>query len=139
VQCVAVSQDRAWIVAGTGNRVLVRSRTQPKETPDATLSGHFADVASLAFSADGLRLITGGRDRNVKLWDTRPLSEDAASAGQAFLGELLTLDGHTDPVVSTWLFANPMYPSIVTAGSDGQAILWPSNDWRVGAVQRSRN
>ena len=135
VQCVAISKDRAWIVAGAGNQVLVWSQTEPKDTPDATLSGHFAEVTSLAFSTNGLRLITAGRDRNVKLWDTSPWGVDGASPAQTYLGELLTLEGHADAVMSICLFAHPVYPSIVTAGSDGQAILWPSIDWRAAPVQ----
>ena len=35
-----------------------------------TLTGHTAPVRSLAFSADGKRLLTGSRDDTVRLWDT---------------------------------------------------------------------
>jgi hypothetical protein len=42
------------------------------------------------------------------------------------MSELLTLEGHTDAVMSICLFEHPMYPSIVTASSDGRAILWPT-------------
>jgi WD40 repeat protein len=135
VHCVAISKDGAWIVAGSGKQAVVWSAAESKEEPNATLSGHFADVTAVAFSADGLRLITAGKDRDVKLWDTRAWSAGAAGTAQANLGELLTLEGHTDAVMSICLFGNPEYPSIVTAGSDGQAILWPSIDWRAMPVQ----
>src|SRR5207248_1799747 len=48
-----------------------------------TLSGHEASVACLAYSPDGQRLVTGGRDKALKLWDE--------ATGQ----EILPLDGQT--------------------------------------------
>jgi WD40 repeat protein len=34
-----------------------------------TLRGHTEAVYSLAFSSDGSRLVSGGADRTVKIWD----------------------------------------------------------------------
>ena len=137
VQCVAMSPDRAWIVAGSGNSAFIWSVNEPKTEADETLTAHFADITSLAFSLDGLRLITAGRDRNVKLWDTTPWGVVADDADESYRGELLTLEGHNDAVTSICIFKNATYPSIVTAGSDGQAIFWPSIDFRAGRLKRS--
>jgi WD40 repeat protein len=135
VQCVAMSPDRAWIVAGSGNSAYIWSVNEPKTEADETLTAHFADITSLAFSLDGLRLITAGRDRNVKLWDTTPWGVVADDADESYRGELLTLEGHNDAVTSICIFRNATYPSIVTAGSDGQAILWPSLNFRAAPVE----
>ncbi len=42
------------------------------------LEGHEARVQALAFSADGTRLFTGGRDRTVRCWDLASLREREA-------------------------------------------------------------
>ncbi|MDP6547314.1 MAG: serine/threonine protein kinase, partial [Phycisphaerae bacterium] len=53
-----------------------------------TLDGHSRRVASVAFSPDGKRIVTGSWDQTVKIWD-------AASAG-----EIRTLEGHKASVYS---------------------------------------
>jgi WD40 repeat protein/serine/threonine protein kinase len=135
VLCVAMSPDRAWIVSGAGTTAYIWSVNNPKTEADETLTAHSADITSLAFSLDGLRLITAGRDHNVKLWDTTPWGVVADDADESYRGELLTLEGHNDAVTSICIFKNATYPSIVTAGADGQAILWPSIDFRAAPAQ----
>ncbi len=120
-QCVAISPDRKWIVFGAGSEVGVWNRETQQSAP--SLAGHSAEVTSLAFSPDGLRLFTASRDFHVKLWD----AGDAIGQGSR---ELMTLAGHTDTVRSISLYGNPAHPSILSASEDGQAILWPSADWR---------
>ena len=40
-----------------------------------TLAGHGAGVASVAFAADGKRVISGSCDKLVKIWDVEPGAE----------------------------------------------------------------
>lgn len=54
----------------------------------ATLTGHFDDVFSVAFSPDGRRIVSGSGKGVIKIWD--------AESG----AEILTLQGHTDFVWS---------------------------------------
>ncbi|HKI20655.1 MAG TPA: hypothetical protein VKA15_22385, partial [Isosphaeraceae bacterium] len=75
-----------------------------------TLTGHSADVVSLAFSPDGRRLASASYDRTIKLWDT--------STGQ----DVFTLRGHTAGVVS--LAFSPDGNMIISGGIDSMARVW---------------
>jgi WD40 repeat protein/serine/threonine protein kinase len=72
-----------------------------------TLRGHTGPVHSVAFSPDGKRLVSGGYDGTVKVWD--------AQTGQ----ETLSLKGHTFEVHS------------VAFSPDGKRIASASNDQTV--------
>src|SRR5262245_60352983 len=63
----------------------------PKER--ARLGGHTAVVTSVAITADGKTLASGGYDQTVKLWDVATGKEVAALKGRGPIA--LTPDGKT--------------------------------------------
>ncbi len=61
----------------TKKTVRPRSSSTPLFNQVGTLRGHTEDVNCLTFSADGQTIVTGGRDRNIIVWDVgdhKPLS-----------------------------------------------------------------
>jgi hypothetical protein len=70
-----------------------------KLKPVRTLSGHTADVMSVAFSPDGRRIASGGYDRTVRIWDV-----DTGESVKQF-------DHHQD-----WVFA-------VLFSHDGESVF----------------
>jgi WD40 repeat protein/serine/threonine protein kinase len=75
-----------------------------------TLTGHSADVVSMAFSPDSRRLATASSDRTVKLWDMQ--------TGQ----DVFTLLGHTAGVLSVGF--SPDGNHVVSGGIDYTARVW---------------
>ena len=74
------------------------------------LSGHSDCVQSLAFSSDGVLLVSGSNDKTIKLWDVQ--------TG----GIVTTLYGHTDQVNSVSISADN---TMVASGSGDKTIrLW---------------
>jgi WD40 repeat protein len=71
--------------------------------------GHIGEVDSVAFTADGSRLVTGGYDGTARVWEVET-------------GHLIrVLGGHSAPV---W-FATPSHDGlrVATAGADGLALI----------------
>ena len=75
-----------------------------------TLKGHTDLITSVAFSADGKRLVSASSDKTVKVWDT--------TSGQ----EMHTLKGHTGPVTGVVLSADGQL--VASASADRMVKLW---------------
>jgi WD40 repeat protein len=71
--------------------------------------GHKGDVSCAAYSPDGRWLVSGGRDRTVRLWS---LERD----------ESLVLHGHADDVRQLAFSADGAY--VASLGEQGEARLW---------------
>ena len=79
-----------------------------------TLTGHTAGVNSVAFSSDGQRIVSGSRDKTLKIWD--------ANTGK----ELQTLKGHTSYVYSVAF--SPDGQRIVSGSFDKTLKIWDASE-----------
>ena len=84
----------------------------------STLSGHAHCVESLAFSSDGMLLVSGSWGNTIKLWDTQ--------TG----GIVKTFHGHTDIIFSVAI--SPDKTTIASGSQDHTIRLW---DVKTGACQ----
>jgi WD40 repeat protein len=75
-----------------------------------TLRGHTASVSCVAFSPDGMRVVSGSADKLAKLW--------SAATGQ----EILTLKGHVGAV--SGVAVSPDGKRIATASDDATLKVW---------------
>jgi WD40 repeat protein len=71
-------------------------------------------VNDLGFSSDCRRIVSAGHDRTVRIWDF--------DSGQ----ELLTLSGHSHPVMEVSLSADGR--CLTSIGSDGTVMIWEARD-----------
>jgi len=87
-----------------------------------TLYGHTNSINSVAFSNDGTQVVSGSRDKTVKIWD--------ASSGAC----LKTLEGHSD---SVWSVAFSYDGTQVISGSwDKTVKIWDAGS---GACLKTLN
>jgi WD40 repeat protein len=75
-----------------------------------TMSGHTGAVTSVAYSADGKHVLSGGEDKTLKLWD--------AATGK----EVRTFTGHRGGVTSVAF--NPDGNTALSGSSDSTLRLW---------------
>ncbi len=83
-------------------------------TPRHNLRGHDGAVRSVAFSADGRHILSGGRDGTLRLW--------RADTGQS----MLVVNAHRDQVHA--VAAASTQGTAATASADGQVRLWDISD-----------
>jgi len=76
----------------------------------ADLRGHTDDVFALAWSPDGSRLASAGRDRSIRIWDTESWSQ------------LALLNGHAAYVWS--LAFSPDGSRLASGSGDGTVRIW---------------
>jgi WD40 repeat protein len=75
VYTVAFSPDDGRWVASGGEDSTVKVWDSHTGTLVRTFRGHTGLVSSVAFSPDGRRLVSGSRDKTVKVWDVTQLKE----------------------------------------------------------------
>jgi WD40 repeat protein len=122
-----MSADGKQILAGlaSGQAVVFDAVTK---APLAQYAGHTDAVSAVAFSPEGRRVLTGSRDRLVKVWEAATGATQAAATGPIAGKELLTLRYHEQAITSVAF--SPDGRSILSASFDGTAIVWPTTDWR---------
>jgi WD40 repeat protein len=108
VRCVGVSPDGRWFATGDAEgRVTLWSAARGRRQKD--LAGHSAGVNALAFSADGVRLVSSAADKSLRLWSV----PDGRLVAQA--------EAPSEVQALTWLHAPAR---IATGGADGVIRLW---------------
>lgn len=148
---IAPSRDQVALGDTEGKITL---RLMPTGTVAGSWSAHSTEVTSVAYSADGTQLVSGGYDGAVKIWNTatralvrtldsgtnpilcvayrgnRVAAGDTSGAVRlwdADTGTLLnTLNAHTDLAQAVAFSPNGLY--VATGGADGYVRLWNVSD-----------
>lgn len=101
-----ISSDGAYALSSSWDKTL-RLWELATGVTTRRFVGHTNDVLSVSFSADNRQIVSGSRDRTIKLWNT--------------LGDCkytITEKGHTEWVSCVRFSPNPQNPVIVSAGWD---------------------
>ncbi len=108
-----VSPVRVTLIEGQRGRaetVRVRILDAATGSDAAVLRGHSDEVYAVAWSPDGKRLATGGRDNVIRIWDT------------ATFEEVAQLRGHESYV---WSLAwTPDSERLISGSGDGTVRIW---------------
>ena len=105
---LALSYWKNIVAFGLSHNIIIFNAIAGSQT--AVFSGHTDQVRSLAFSPDGISLVSGSYDKTVKLWDVQ--------TG----GVVKTFSGHTSWVRSVSISAD--CTRIVSGSSDKTIHLW---------------
>jgi len=118
VQDVCISSDAQFALSGSWDGNL-RLWDLTAGTTTRRFVGHTKDVLSVAFSADNRQIVSGSRDKTIKLWNT--------------LGHckftIAPEDGHKEWVSCVRFSPNPQVPVIVSAGWDKVVKVWTLESW----------
>jgi WD40 repeat protein len=128
---VAISSDARWLVGcfppapddpNAGAYVLRHDLTQnTKADPVRLTTSNSAVLTAAAVSDDGQRLLAGGSDKNVRLWDLTDFSSDNL-ARYPWKYEPVVLAGHRDSI--SQVVISPDQKLFVTADISGQVRVW---------------
>lgn len=112
----AFNNDGTRIVTGAGGDDQLREWDATTGAQiGAAMSGHRREVTGVAFSPDGLYIVSGGQDGAVRLWNAL----DQRPVGQA-LPIVQPRDNPFDRIA--------LYPTTVAISPDGQRIVTGLND-----------
>lgn len=108
-QCgLSLSSDGTLAACAIGSTVYVRNLESDKEV--AQLRGHNEGVASVAISPDGKQILTGSRDKTIRLWSI------------AAAKEVRKMEGPRDQVSAISFAGNGQHA--LSGSGDGVIALW---------------
>lgn len=107
VLAIALSPDEKRLAVARANAVDIYDVSKSERPLDQKLSGHTEAVQSVAWSADGLWIATGGF-RSLKIWDTQTWRE-VKSLSSSLVGNITALAFAAD---NTTLFAADGEPGV---------------------------
>ncbi|MCC6361132.1 MAG: protein kinase [Phycisphaerales bacterium] len=110
----ALNPDRSLLAVAC--RTTIRLVDPDTLQTRATLEGHTDPIHAVAFSADGTQIVSGGRDRTVRVWNVRDRSTVA------------TLTGHTHDIFAA--IFSPDGRRIVSGGRDKVIRVWDTSGFR---------
>ncbi|MBL4850525.1 MAG: WD40 repeat domain-containing protein, partial [Planctomycetes bacterium] len=116
-QDIAFDPGSQRVAIAAGTEILLWDPSRPGSEP-RVLRGHEGVVLALAFNADGRRLVSGGNDSWVCLWDVRAGSLDTVLEGHQARVTDVEFDGlgqyaisvSEDGSIRTWDVAPPLAP-----------------------------
>ncbi len=110
---IAFSPDGLRMVIAESNRGLIDGTAKVFDADTGNslirLDGHLGPIRSVAFSADGKKIVTTGNDLKLKLWEAQT-------------GKLLS-ELHANTLIHQAAFS-PDDRWLIGAGENGQAMLW---------------
>jgi len=113
------------VVGSIAGRGIAQLWNVKNGTQIGSCEGHNREVLCVAFSPDGKRLVTGGFDTTLRLWDTTTHRM------------LLTLTGHSRPVESVCFVENGQ---AIVSSSDNESRFWDARiGYRFSSHQSIRN
>jgi WD40 repeat protein len=83
----------------------------PSEGPLQEFKGHEGAILCADFFPDGRRVVSGGADKTIRVWDIRK--------GEA----IVRLEGHTDAVIAVGVLGT-QGRELVSVGADGTVRVW---------------
>lgn len=108
ILALAISSNGNWLaIAGMDDCVLLRNLITKQEYK---LEEHHSPVKSIAFSADGKKLVSGSTDKTIILWDVENRKK------------IMTFQGHGDKVTSVAL--SPKNDFLVSGSWDKSVCVW---------------
>src|SRR5690606_15869684 len=89
-----------------------------------------AEVAALAFSQDGQRMVSGSADGSLTIWlvdrHQRTGQKGETTKGDLIVQEFIPLDGHRKAVTSITFSSDNK--KLLTSSTDRRTILWYSTE-----------
>ena len=139
LKCAAISDNGGFIAAGSSAKnVLVWRLPLPGEQMElVTLSGHAGavnDVGLVGKDLRTLRVFSASQDGTTRVWDPRFAASPVQGKGAVRGREVISLRQHDGDVMALDTTLNG--DLLMTAGSDGQVVLWPADPPTESAIAK---
>ena len=104
---VVIGAALIGLVVGCGKQPSSMEADTPIPFDGQVLSRHAGPVTSLAYSSDGTLLVSGGRDKAVRVWDISTRTQKAMMVGDSAAIASLAFDPKQQRVASSSVAAVP--------------------------------